>query len=54
MGSQGLHCPYALKLSVSHAIREQVNIAGIRSHVGRENTKRNLLGAVREPGDHDV
>ena len=54
MGSQGLHCPYALRLSVSHAIREQVNIAGIRSHVGRENTKRNLLCAVREPGDHDV
>jgi hypothetical protein len=48
-----LHCPYALRPSVSYSIREHVDIVGIRSHVGRENTKRNLVCAVREPGDPD-
>jgi hypothetical protein len=53
-GKSRLALPYALRLSISHSIREQVNIAGTRSHVGRENTKRHLVCAVRAPGDHDV
>src|SRR5215471_14076982 len=37
-GSQGWCGPCALRLSVSHSIREHVDIAGTRSHVGREGS----------------
>jgi len=53
-GGQGWHYPYALRLAVSHAIREQVNIAGKPSHVGREHIKRHLVCAVMDLGDYDV